>query len=143
MTPPCLTLSIIRYGSRVKWRNPGKGVASSPTSWCSSYRKRCLQVTLDYGLQLYFYLPFSVDVSPVWSKYIYSVLCALTWRRMPAAARSRLYSRVSVWAGAFARSAISSALSASVIDFAGYLLLLSFVRLKLFSLILSMDLIST
>ena len=27
--PPCLTLSIIRYGSRVKWRNPGKGVASS------------------------------------------------------------------------------------------------------------------
>ena len=51
--PPCLTLSIIRYGSRVKWRNPGKGVASSPTPWCSSYRKRCLQVTLDYGRQLY------------------------------------------------------------------------------------------
>ena len=25
--PPCLTLSIIRYGSRVKWSNPGKGVA--------------------------------------------------------------------------------------------------------------------
>ena len=27
--PPCLTLSIIRYGSRVKWSNPGKGVALS------------------------------------------------------------------------------------------------------------------
>ena len=27
--PPCLTLSTIRYESRVKWRNPGKGVASS------------------------------------------------------------------------------------------------------------------
>ena len=26
--PPCLTLSIIRYGSRVKWSNPGKGVAA-------------------------------------------------------------------------------------------------------------------
>ena len=26
--PPCLTLGTIRYGSRVKWRNPGKGVAS-------------------------------------------------------------------------------------------------------------------
>ena len=25
--PPCLTLSIIRYVSRVKWSNPGKGVA--------------------------------------------------------------------------------------------------------------------
>ena len=27
LIPPCLTLSIIRYGSRVKWSNPGKGVA--------------------------------------------------------------------------------------------------------------------
>ena len=26
---PCLTLSIIRYRSRVKWNNPGKGVAPS------------------------------------------------------------------------------------------------------------------
>ena len=32
--PPCLTLSIIRYGSRVKWSNRGKGVAPSPTPWC-------------------------------------------------------------------------------------------------------------
>ena len=44
---PCLTLSIIRYISRVKWSNPGKGVASSPTPWCSSYRKGSLWVTLD------------------------------------------------------------------------------------------------
>ena len=29
--PPCLTLSIIRYGWRVKWVNPEKGVAPSPT----------------------------------------------------------------------------------------------------------------
>ena len=28
---PCLTLSIIRYRSRVKWSNPGKRVAPSPT----------------------------------------------------------------------------------------------------------------
>ena len=35
----CLTLSIIRYGSRVKRCNPGNGVAPSPTPWCSSYRK--------------------------------------------------------------------------------------------------------
>ena len=27
--PPCLTLSIIRYGPRVKWSNPGKAVAPS------------------------------------------------------------------------------------------------------------------
>ena len=29
---PCLTLSIIRYVSRIKWGNPGKGLAPSPTS---------------------------------------------------------------------------------------------------------------
>ena len=31
------TLSIIRWGSRVKWSNPGNGVAHSPTPSCSSY----------------------------------------------------------------------------------------------------------
>ena len=39
LMPPCLTLSIIRYGSRVKWSNLGKEVAPSPTPWCSSCRK--------------------------------------------------------------------------------------------------------
>ena len=47
---PCLTLSIIRYGSRVKWNNPGNGVAHFPTPWYSSYRKRSFRVTLDYVL---------------------------------------------------------------------------------------------
>ena len=37
-----LTLSIIRYGSRVKGSNLGKGVAPSPTRRCSSYWKRSL-----------------------------------------------------------------------------------------------------
>ena len=32
-------LSFTRYISRVKWSNPGKGVAPSPTPRCSSYRK--------------------------------------------------------------------------------------------------------
>ena len=54
LMPPCLTLSIIKYVSRVKWCNPGKGVALSPTPWCSSYWKGSFRVTLDYGRQLYF-----------------------------------------------------------------------------------------
>ena len=37
--PPCVTLSIIRYGSRVELSNPGKGVVLSSTPWCSSNRK--------------------------------------------------------------------------------------------------------
>ena len=53
--PPCLTFSVIRYVSRVKWSNPGKGVAPFPTPWCSSYWKGSLWVTLDYDHQLYFF----------------------------------------------------------------------------------------
>ena len=54
LMPSCLTLSIIRYRSRVKWSNAGKGLVPLPTPWCCSYRKRNLQVTHDYGRQLYF-----------------------------------------------------------------------------------------
>ena len=39
LIPPCLTLNNIKYVSRVKWSNPGKGVAPSPTPWCSGYWK--------------------------------------------------------------------------------------------------------
>ena len=55
LMPPCLTLSIIRYVWRVKWSNPGKGVAPTPTPWCSSYWKRSLWLALDYGCQLYIF----------------------------------------------------------------------------------------
>ena len=50
----CITLSIIRYVWRVKWSNPGKGVVLFPK--CSGYWKGSLQVALDYGCQLYFYI---------------------------------------------------------------------------------------
>ena len=53
---PCLTLSIIRYGSSVKWSNPKKGVAPFPTPWCSSYRRKSLWVTPDCGRQFYWLL---------------------------------------------------------------------------------------
>ena len=49
LMPPCLTLSIIRYGSRVKWSNPAKGVAPSPTLNCSCYWKGSLLFALDYA----------------------------------------------------------------------------------------------
>ena len=55
LIPPCLKLSIIRYVSRVKWSNPEKGIAPSPTPRCSTYWKGSFQVTLDCGCQLYFY----------------------------------------------------------------------------------------
>ena len=58
----CLTLSIIRYISRVKWRNLGEGVAPSPTLRCSNYWKRSLRgrprlrsPTLIFLLVLYIY----------------------------------------------------------------------------------------
>ena len=55
LIPPCLTPSNIRYVSRVKWNNQRKGVAPSPTPWCSSYWRGSLLVTLNYGGQLTFF----------------------------------------------------------------------------------------
>ena len=55
MIPPCLTLSNIRYVSRVKWSNPGKGLALSSTPRCSSYWKGSLLVALDCGRQIYLF----------------------------------------------------------------------------------------
>ena len=59
MIPPCLTLSKIRYVSRVKWSNPEKGVAPSSTPQCSSYWKGSLLVALDFGHQLYLILSYT------------------------------------------------------------------------------------
>ena len=53
LIPPCLILNNIRYVSRVKWSNPRKGIAPSPTPRCSSYWKGSLLVSLNYGRQLY------------------------------------------------------------------------------------------
>ena len=53
LMPSCLTLSNIRYVSRVRWNNPGKGGAPSPTPQYSSYWKGSLLVALDYGRQIY------------------------------------------------------------------------------------------
>ena len=66
--PPCLTLSDIRYVSRVKRSNPGKGVVPSPTPRCRSYWIGSLLVALNYDRQLYF------------SLYLYS---SLTTARYP------------------------------------------------------------
>ena len=52
LIPPYLTLSIIRYVSRVKRSNPGKGLAPSPTPRHSSYWKGNFWVALNYNRQL-------------------------------------------------------------------------------------------
>ena len=39
-----------------KWRNPGKGVAPSPTPRCRSYWKGSLQIALDYSRPTYLVL---------------------------------------------------------------------------------------
>ena len=55
LIPPYLTPSNIRYGSRVKWSNLGKGVALSLTPRCRSYWKRSLRIALNDSRQLYFF----------------------------------------------------------------------------------------
>ena len=49
----------VRIKGKVKQSR--EGVAPSPTSWCSSYRKGSLRVTLDYGHQLYFTFYYSCN----------------------------------------------------------------------------------
>ena len=66
LIPPCLTFNIIRYVSRVKWSNPGKGVAPSPSPRCSSYLKGSFRVALDLGRQLY--LLYYLMPKPSWRK---------------------------------------------------------------------------
>ena len=75
---PCLTLSILRYRSRVKLSNPGKGVAPSPTPRCISYRKGNLRVTLDYGRQLY------LLTTSLYSKFSLSKTGCLTKTKEPS-----------------------------------------------------------
>ena len=53
LIPPCLTLSNIKYVSRVKWSNPGKEVVPSLTPQYSNYWKGSFLVALDYDRQLY------------------------------------------------------------------------------------------
>ena len=66
LVPPCLTLSNIRYISRVKWINPGKGVAPSPTPQCSNYWKGSLLIALDYDRQLCLLIVF-IQACPIFA----------------------------------------------------------------------------
>ena len=47
LDPSQLNTQHYKVRIKVKWSNPGKGVAPSPTPWCNSYRKGSLRVTLD------------------------------------------------------------------------------------------------
>ena len=57
-------LNTQHYTVRIKGKveQSREGVAPSPTPWCSSYRKGSLQVTLDYGRQLYFLLTYTKSI---------------------------------------------------------------------------------
>ena len=72
LMPPCLTLSIIRYGSRVKWSNPGKDVVPSPTPWCNCWWKGSLWVALDYVCQLYFYITYHFQMLILFTQPLHS-----------------------------------------------------------------------
>ena len=87
LTPPCLTLSIIRYVSRGKWRNPGEGVVPSATPQCRSYWKGRVRVSLDYCRQLTFYLRNKIylytDGKLNYTKLKHPSLCELFWYPSP------------------------------------------------------------
>ena len=53
---PSLTLSVIKYKSRVKWSYPGKGVAPSLHLSVVANEKGAFRSPSTKGRQLYFYL---------------------------------------------------------------------------------------
>ena len=68
-------LSTQHYKVRIKGKveQSRKGVAPSPTHWCSSYQKGSLRVTLDYGRQLYFiYKRWIWPITNIAYSYIFS-----------------------------------------------------------------------
>ena len=75
---PCLALSTIKYGSRVKWSDPGKWVAPSPTSRCSSYWKGSFWVILDFTL--FYDLIETLRTSRMWHKVNFWVECKAEFR---------------------------------------------------------------
>ena len=66
---------VSRYLSRVMWSNPGNAVTPSPTLRFSSYWKGSLLVTLDYCLQLYFYLILPNTIHLQTAKWFRVLLC--------------------------------------------------------------------
>ena len=71
-------------------------------------------------------LPLRMDIVPSCLKRMNSVLFEFKRRPIPLAVCSTLWSGHSAWAGVFARSAILSAESASVLGSMGYRLFLAF-----------------
>ena len=84
LIPPCLTLSNIRYVSRVKWSNSGKGVVSSSTPQCSSYWKGSLHVASTMVANFisirYEYIHLPVKQGNYWrTTYSKEIIC-LVWK---------------------------------------------------------------
>ena len=82
LMPPCLTLNLIRQGSRVKWSNPGIGVAPSPILRCGGYWNGSLRITLDYGRQLYYIIVENLEkllTSILFCSYIYIYMCVCVY----------------------------------------------------------------
>ena len=63
--------SHIRYISRVKWSNPGKGVALYLTCQCCSYWKGSLLLALDYSHQVY--LIYLLQLTEIYFIYIFAL----------------------------------------------------------------------
>ena len=88
-------------------------------------------------------LSLKVEIAPFYLKGINSVLPAFMQRPMPLAAFSWLCSSDSALSGVFSRSAISSALSTSLVVSAWHRLPLVFFNVKSFSFNWSFDVCST
>ena len=74
LMPPCLILNIIRYGSRIKWSNPGKGGVPTPTLGVIAIEKWTFgspSFTIVNFVYIYIYISSTLYI------YIYIYICML------------------------------------------------------------------
>ena len=79
-----LNTSIIMYGSRIKWSNPGKGVVPSPTPWSSSDHPRLRLPTLHFTIYIcicvYIYIYIYSKNSKILYTHVFSSYKYMCWR---------------------------------------------------------------
>ena len=89
-----VALYFIRYVSRVKWSNPGKAVALSLTSWCSSNWKRSHLDALDYDRQLYLLVKYYHYYSSTSTALVLNIPRRLTCHKTKKPKKNEIFSDI-------------------------------------------------
>ena len=82
--PPCLILSIIRYGSKIKWNNPRKGVTPVEVKWLTwlpswIFLVKASQLSLRHFIEEHLMQQVGCSVLPGWPIQYISMSGVYLW----------------------------------------------------------------